>query len=51
MKKIRISVLVLTLVFTLAGCGAKAIKGNEIYRFPEPTKQITGHYYSQGGYE
>lgn len=48
MKKKSVFVLVLTLAFTLAGCVAKTIKGNEVYSFPEPTKQITGSFYSQG---
>lgn len=47
MNKLTPLVLALVCVLGLAGC-QKAIKGSEVYSFPEPTTLITGTYYSQG---
>lgn len=47
MEKLTALVLALVCVLGLAGCH-KAIKGSEVYSFPEPTTIITGTFYSQG---
>lgn len=47
MKKLMALVLALVCVLSLVGC-QNAIKGSEVYSFPEPTMLITGTLYSQG---
>ena len=47
MKKIISIVLIWVCVLGLVGC-QKAVRGSEVYSFPEPTTQITGIFYSQG---
>lgn len=47
MKKLMALVLALVCVLGLVGC-QNAIKGSEVYSFPEPTTLITGTFYSQG---
>ena len=48
MKKLIALVLTLVCVIGLVGCGQKAVRGSEVYSFPEPTTMITGSFYSQG---
>lgn len=47
MKKLLTLVTSLACLFNLTGC-EKAIKGSEVYSFPELTIQISGIFYSQG---
>ena len=47
-KKLIALVLTLVCVIGLVGCGQKAVRGSEVYSFPEPTTMITGSFYSQG---